>query len=256
MGSFSGRRGAALVTGGSGALGAATVRALAREGSTVAFTYRGNLAAAEVLLEELGALGATASAWPLDLGDPEAAARLLSQARERFGGIHTVVYASGPYVPMQLMRSISPTRMREQLDADAAGFYNLAHPAIAHLRESKGTLVAISSTAVARVIVRDALSSVPKGAVDAMVKLIAVEEGRFGVRANSVGVGMTGDGMAARLIESGDIDARALEVITSRIPLRRFGTARDVAEAVCFLASDRARFITGQTLRVDGGYSS
>jgi NAD(P)-dependent dehydrogenase (short-subunit alcohol dehydrogenase family) len=74
---------------------------------------------------------------------------------------------------------------------------------------------------------------------------------------------MLTDGMAARLIGSGDLDTRALDVTRGNIPLRRFGTATDIAEAVCFLASDRARFISdrarfisGQKLDVDGGYGT
>ncbi|MFE3703166.1 SDR family oxidoreductase, partial [Nocardia tengchongensis] len=102
--------------------------------------------------------------------------------------------------------------------------------------------------------VRDGLSIAPKGAVEALVRGIAAEEGRFGVRANSVGPGMTTDGMADRLIKSGDLDSQALEVTKNNIPLRRFGDAQDIAEAVCFLASDRADFISGQKLDVDGGY--
>jgi NAD(P)-dependent dehydrogenase (short-subunit alcohol dehydrogenase family) len=65
---------------------------------------------------------------------------------------------------------------------------------------------------------------------------------------------MLTDGMAARLIDSGDLSEDALAVAHRAIPLRRFGTATDIAEAVCFLASDRAGFISGQKLDVDGGY--
>ena len=82
------------------------------------------------------------------------------------------------------------------------------------------------------------------------------EEGRYGVRANCVGPGMLTDGMVERLIADNELDARALEVAKQNIPLRRFGAAADIAEAVCFLASDRARYITAQNINVDGGYAA
>jgi NAD(P)-dependent dehydrogenase (short-subunit alcohol dehydrogenase family) len=171
------------------------------------------------------------------------------------GGIHTLVYAAGPHVPMVHLSKVTPGQYRAQLVADAAAFFNLVHPALPLLRESRGSIVAVTTVATRRFPVRDGLSSGTKGAVEAVARALAAEEGRFGVRVNCVAPGMLTDGIAARLIDSGELDAAALEITKRNIPMRRFGDAMDIAEAVAFLASDAAGFITGQALGVDGGYS-
>jgi NAD(P)-dependent dehydrogenase (short-subunit alcohol dehydrogenase family) len=116
--------------------------------------------------------------------------------------------------------------------------------------------VAVTTAATKRFPARDGLSSGAKGAIEQVVAALAVEEGRYGVRANCVGPGMLSDGMAARLIASGELDDQALDAARANIPLNRFGTAEDIAELVCFLASNRAAFISGQHISVDGGYSA
>ena len=181
---------------------------------------------------------------------------LLAQLDEMYGGIHTLVYAAGPHVPMMHLSNVSPADFADQISQDAVGFFNIVQPAVAAAaRDSNGSIVAITTAATTRFPVRDGLSSAPKGAVDALVRALAAEEGRFGVRVNAVGPGMLTDGMAARLIQSGELDDAALAITRANIPLRTFGTATDIAEAVCFLASRRAAFITGQKLDVDGGYT-
>ena len=251
---FAERRGVALVTGGTGGIGAAICRLLARRGSAVAFTYRANTGAAEELLAELTEVGVGASAIAVDLTDEAAAAALVSEAGAEFGGLHTLVHAAGPHVPQIHLSRVTPAQYRAQIEAEAVGFFNVVQPALAALRDSRGSIVAVTTAATRRYPVRDGLSSGTKGAVEQVVLALAAEEGRFGVRANCVGPGMLTDGMAARLMASGDLDDAALDVTRRNIPLRTFGDAVDIAEAVCFLASDRADFISGQMLDVDGGY--
>ncbi|CAB4702319.1 MAG: SDR family oxidoreductase [Actinobacteria bacterium] len=251
---FGARAGAALVVGGSGGLGLAIVEMLASRGSDVALTYRSRPEAGEAAAESARTQGVRASAYPLDLVSPDAAAAVVASVVAEHGGLHTLVYAAGPHVPMLHLATVEPAAMAAQLAADAAGFFNVVHPALAHLRLVQGSIVAVTTAATARYPVRDGLSSAPKAAVEALVRGLAAEEGRFGVRVNAVGPGMLTDGMAERLISSGELSDEALAITRRNIPLRRFGSAADIAEAVCFLASDRAGFISGQKLDVDGGY--
>ncbi|MEV5647260.1 SDR family oxidoreductase [Nocardia sp. NPDC052254] len=256
VGDFEGRRGAALIAGGTGGIGSAVVELLAARGSDIGFTYRSNRADAGELANNVVRLGRSCRTWPVDLSDAGAVADLAGEFAAEFGGVHTVVYAAGPHVPMVHLSAVSPQQYRDQVNADAVAFFNLMHATLPMLRESRGAVIAITTAAVRRHPVRDGLSAGTKGAVEAVARGLAVEEGRFGVRVNCVGPGMLTDGMADRLISSGDLSPSALDAARANIPLRRFGRARDIAEAVGFLASDRAGFISGQTLDVDGGYTA
>jgi NAD(P)-dependent dehydrogenase (short-subunit alcohol dehydrogenase family) len=251
---FGARVGVALVTGGSGGLGRAICRLLAARGSDIAFTYRANAASANALLDDIVTAGRKASARAVNLSDIGAARAFVDESASEYGGIHTLVHAAGPEVRQLYITSASPEQVRESLDQEVVGFFAVAQPAVPHLRARRGNIVAVTTAATRRYPVRDGLSAGPKAAVEGLVRAIAAEEGRYGVRANCVGPGMLTDGMAERLIASGELHEAALDVARRAIALHTFGDASDIAEAVCFLASDRAKYITGQHLSVDGGY--
>lgn len=245
------KQGIALVTGGSGGIGSAIVRHLIANKVQVAFTFQ-NSNPADLIHE----FGGKAEAHQLNLQDSQACVELVELLVRRHKTIHTFIHAAGPHVPMTHLSRVSPSQFANQINADLLDFFNAVHAALPSLRVSEGSIVAITSAATSRYPKRGGLSSVPKSGVEAMVRALAVEEGRYGVRANSVGPGMLSDGMAARLIRSGDLSVTALQATVENIPLGKFGTALDIAEAVMFLASTRAKFISGQKLNVDGGYSA
>jgi 3-oxoacyl-[acyl-carrier protein] reductase len=246
----------AVVTGGTGGIGIEVVRHLAAAGHPVALTYRSNSERADAVVAEVADAGGRARADRVDLTDSADVADWTNQVRTDFGEPSVLVHAAGPHIPMVHLSSVSPDVYAQHLNAEATAFFAVVHALLPALRATQGSVVAVTTAATDRFPVRDGLSSGTKGAVEALVRAFAVEEGRYGVRFNAVGPGMLTDGMAERLIGSADLDERALAVAKSRIPLNRFGRATDVAAAVAFLVSENAGFVTGQKLNIDGGYTA
>jgi NAD(P)-dependent dehydrogenase (short-subunit alcohol dehydrogenase family) len=247
--------GAAFVAGGSGGIGQAICALLAKNGSDVVLSYRSNKDKADQAVAAVAQHGRKASAVALDLRQDNAVRQAIDEAAHEFGGLHTAIYAAGPYIHMRHISRIEPALFRDTMEQDAFGCFNLIHAALPHLRATRGSFVALATPAIKRYAVKDVLSAAPKAAIEALVRGVAAEEGRFGIRANGVGVGVIEDGMYHALVETGDFDERFLEASRQNMALRRLGTAQEIAEAVVFLASNRARWITGQTLMVDGGYA-
>ncbi|MER6979551.1 SDR family NAD(P)-dependent oxidoreductase [Streptomyces carpinensis] len=251
---FGGRAGGALVVGGSGAIGGAVAERLAEMGADITLTYSGSAERAHALAGRLGGPGRVARAARMDLRDAEQVRSAVEDAVERHGGLHTVVLAASPTNHQVHVSRLDPARYAEQLAVDSGGTFRVVSAVLPALRESRGSVVVVSTVANRRFVLRDVLSSGPKAANEALVRAVAAEEGRFGVRANAVGVGILDEGMTQVLVDSGDIRPGDLEHALTRIPLRSYGKARDIAAAVAFLASDDARYVTGQWIDVDGGY--
>jgi NAD(P)-dependent dehydrogenase (short-subunit alcohol dehydrogenase family) len=247
--------GAAIVVGGSGGIGSAICERLAFYGSDVALTYRGNEGAAKETAARVVEHGRKATIHQVSVSDAEAVQALFGNARAQHGGVHTVVHAAGSPIEQPFISQVTPDQWRAVIDADVNGFFNVVCAGLPHLRESAGSFVYISSAGLKRFPAGDVLSVAPKGAVEALVRGIAKEEGRFGIRANSVALGVIDAGMFPRLVERGELSEEWVSAAKKNAALGRFGTAVEVAEAVAFLASRRASYITGQTLLLDGGYT-
>ena len=247
-------QGAAAIAGGSGGLGRAIAQALAGAGSRIAVTWNRNRDRAEELVEALGGTD-RAAAFQVDLRDAEAVAAFHESVRTTFGGVHTAVYAAGPYIDMRYIGSLEPALFERTVGTDVFGAYNFLHHALPGLRRTRGVAICLGTAAIRRYAKKDVLSSAPKAALESVVKGIAAEEGRNGVRANMVGVGLIDDGMFHELVARGDFDQRFIESTKHAVALGRMGKATEIAGTVAFLASDAASYITGQTLMVDGGYA-
>ena len=247
-------RKAAFVVGATGGLGHAACHALARDWDGVAIGYRSSVDKAKAIAAELPE---TCEALPVhcDLADAASITRSIAQARDHFGGIGTVVFASGIAIEQPFVSKIGEDQWREVIEIELIGLTRVVSATLPIFREQKyGNFVIIVSVANYTFPPGDALSSVPKAGMEALGRAIAKEEGKFGIRANMVAPGIIDAGLGSHFLEtlySPDI----WESQKKSVALRRFGTGEEIADAIAFLASDRARYITGQTLIVDGGFS-
>ncbi|MRI33896.1 oxidoreductase [Endozoicomonas sp. OPT23] len=246
--------GVALVVGGSGGTGAVISQRLVEMGATVALTYNSNKTRADEMVAQITADGGSAEAFQLNMKDLDTVITLFDQLKKKHGQVHTVVMATGYDIPQEHISEISPELWQDVINTDLNGFYNVAHTAIPYLRESKGSIVHISSAGLGRFPARDVLSVSPKAAIDSLVKGIAKEEGPHGIRANSVAIGVIETGIFLRLRAEGVFDDNWVEAVTNGLCVQRFGKPEEVADTACFLASNRAKYVTGQTIFVDGGY--
>ena len=200
----------------------------------------------EALAKELG------SGEPVEIDLTDASS--VTAAVESCGDLDGVVQAAGSSISMTHVSQASAEELTRALAVESSGLLRVIQAALPGLRRRRGNVVAVTSAGLLRHPSKDVLSTAPKAAAEAIIRGIAKEEGRYGVRANSVAVGVVEAGMFERLRE-GDLDQTWQKAALANIPLSRFGRAEDVASAVCFLLGDQAEYITGQRLVVDGGYS-
>jgi len=247
------QNGCVLIVGGSGGIGSLCAKQFADEGAKVAITYFKNEKAAN---DVASGINSDVEVYQLDNKDPVSVQSAMDDIAKKYGGINTIVNAAGFDIPQKFITDIDIDLWKSVMDADINGFFNLIKSGLPYLRESKGSIVFISSAGLFKYPPGDVLSVAPKATIEHVLKGIAKEEGSNGVRANSIALGIIETGIFHRLREENNtfFDDAWHEAVMNTLALKRFGNSEEVANTAVFLASSKAGYITGHCIPVDGGY--
>ena len=239
--------GSALVTGASRGIGAAIAKALAAEGWPVGVNYRSGADGAEAVVEEIRSAGGSAVALQGDIADPETAEKLFGTLEEEFGPVLVLVNNAGVTAD-GLSPQIDDEDWARVIDTNLNAAFRLTRRALRPMIRSRfGRVVNIASiVGGVRANPGQANYAASKAGLVAMTKTVAAEVARRGVTVNAVAPGLIQTDMTEGIGEN----------LLEHVPARRAGTPDDVAEAVRFLASDGAGYVTGVCLTVDGGLTA
>lgn len=235
----------ALVTGGANGIGLATARLLVARGARVALADKDPIVHQRAL-----EFGLQANAFECDIARPDAIDTMVERADDWLGGIKGLAHCAAIF-PSGLLGAISTQTIDEVLDVNLAGTLLLCQAAMPRMiGRGRGSIVTLASGAALRGIKSLSLYGASKAGVIALSRTLALEAAPH-VRVNVVAPGTTASEAALRQLNRAPPELR--ERVIAEIPMGRLAEPEEIAEAICFLLSDRARFVTGATLTVNGG---
>ncbi|PTT92971.1 SDR family oxidoreductase [Pelomonas sp. HMWF004] len=242
-----------LITGALTGIGRATALAFAREGATLMVSGRRD-EAGHALANELRALGVQAEYLRADVRQEAEVRSLVEQTMERFGRLDVAINNAGTEGQLGPLAEQSEDNYRSIFDTNVLGtLLALKHEMRVMLQQGSGAIVNLSSIAGQVGIAGASVYAASKHAVEGLTKSAALEGAAAGVRVNAVAPGPVQTDMLDRFT-GGSEDAKSS--FLAQLPARRAGTTDEIAQAIVFLASDKSRFLTGQCLAVDGGFTA
>jgi len=240
----------AIVTGGGRGIGRAVALGFANEGADVVINYRSNDAAAKEVVDEIQALGRKVLAVKADVGSYQDAKSMVDQAVEVLGGVDILVNNAGLSRPAMLL-SMDEETWDRVVDIHLKGTFNCTQAAANYMKEKNyGRIVNVISTAGLYGTIGQINYASAKAGIIGFTKSASRELARYGINVNAISMGVISTEMTDKIRG----DEKLQQTYLARIQLRRFGEPEEVVPAFVFLASDDARYITGQVLCVDGGY--
>lgn len=240
---------AAFVTGGGGGIGAGIAKRLAEQGAKVAILGRTQSKLDEVA-REIVAQGGVAESYAADVRDYPNVEAAVSRAAGAFGRLDILVNcAAGNFLAPA--SGLSANGFRSVIDIDLCGTFNACRAIFAHLAKTRGNIVSITATQANVPTPLQCHAGAAKAGIEKLTRDLALEWGSAGVRVNAVAPGpIEGTEGMARLASGDQADA-----IKKRVPMQRYGTIDEICEAVVYLTSPAASYVTGATILVDGGLS-
>lgn len=243
-----------LITGASRGIGAAIAEAFAAENASVVVNYLQNVQAAEATVAACNAKGGNALAVQADVTDPVEARRLVAKTEDVFGKIDVLVHnAFAPFIfsaeQRKLFWDLDWDAFQAQIDGSVKAAHGMVQAVLPKMLErAEGTIITIATNLIANPLVPYHDYTTAKSALVGFSRNLAMELGPLGIRVNTVCPGLVYPTAASRHVKE-----KLKTSLIAQTPMRRIATPEDVAGPVLFLASSWARFMTGQTLYVDGG---